>query len=313
MALFPQFTMDVSSAAGECGKAVDFLDSTSLTPPAAAPLNSRFLACDGSQSVYQLSVGASQPYSATLTDLGAGGARKDLSGGAATAYKLTRPAAQLVAAPQTVSVLANGIVNGASLVPGVAPGGLIAIFGSGLAAPGASTVVQINGETAALVSSAPFQLLAVAPIDLAPGTYPLSVQSPWGSVQQTVTLQANAPAILLLPGAGGAGSPAYGLVMNPDGSVNSPVNPVQRGQAVTIYCTGLGAVDGATPPNAISPVTAILNNIQMQPSSAGSTAGSPGVYQVTLLIPVATPPGIDLPLLLQQPGGNSNTVFVAVQ
>ena len=169
------------------------------------------------------------------------------------------------------------------------------------------------GKPAPPVSATPFELLDCAPIDLAPGTYPLNVQSPWGSVQQTVTLQANAPAILLLPGSGSAGSPAYGQVMNPDGSVNSPTNPVQRGQAVTIYCTGLGAVDGATPPNAISPVTAVLNNIQMQPAYAGPTAASAGVYQVSLLIPVATPPGIDLPLLLQQPGGNSNTVFVAIQ
>ena len=321
MALLGQFTMDVSSANGECGLAIDFLDSTTTAPPAAAPLDSRFLACDGSQQVYQLSLGASQPYSASVTDLGAGGARKDLSGASATAYKLTRPAAQLVVAAQTVTILANGIVNGASLVPGVAPGGLMAIFGSGLAAPGATTTIQISGETAAPLSTAPFQLVAVAPIDLAPGTYPLNVQSPWGSAQQTITLQATAPAILLLPGSGGVGSTAYGLVMNPDGSVNSPLNPVTRGQAITIYCTGLGAVDGSTPPNAIAAVAAILNSIQMSPSYAGPTAGSPGVYQVTLSIPVATPPGIDLPLLLQQPGGNvvsssstnSNTVYVAVQ
>ena len=150
----------------------------------------------------------------------------------------------------------------------------MAIFGSGLAAPGGTTVVQVNGETAPPVSTAPFELMVQAPIDLAPGIYPLSVQSPWGNVQQTVTLQANAPAILLLPGSGSTGSPAYGLVMNQDGSVNSPVNPAQRGQTLTIYCTGLGAVDGATPANAISPVAAILNNIQMQPTYAGPTTGS---------------------------------------
>ena len=150
-ALLQQLTMDVSSAVGECGKTLDLLDSTGIAPPAAAPLDSRFLACDGSQAVYQLSIGASQSYSATLTDLAPKGARKDLSaaGGGATAYKLTRPVAQLVVAPQNVSILANGIVNGGSLAPGIAPGGLMAIFGGGLAAPSATTVIQVNGEASA--------------------------------------------------------------------------------------------------------------------------------------------------------------------
>jgi hypothetical protein len=34
---------------------------------------------------------------------------------------------------------------------------------------------------------------------------------------------------------------------------------------------------------------------------------------VNLAIPAATPPGVDVPLFLRQSGGDSNTVFVAVQ
>jgi uncharacterized protein (TIGR03437 family) len=67
----------------------------------------------------------------------------------------------------------------------------------------------------------------------------------------------------------------------------------------------LGAVE--------TPVTVILNNVEIEPSFAGLVPGEVGIYQVIVTIPLATPPGIDLPLSLRQAGGDSNTVFVAVQ
>ena len=95
--------------------------------------------------------------------------------------------------------------------------------------------------------------------------------------------------------------------------MNSPTTPAQRGKMLTIYCTGLGAVDGATPANVQTPVSGILNGAPIDAMFAGLTPGFIGLYQVDLLVPPATPPGIDLPLLLRQPGGDSNTVFVAIQ
>jgi uncharacterized protein (TIGR03437 family) len=69
---------------------------------------------------------------------------------------------------------------------------------------------------------------------------------------------------------------------------------------------------------ALSPVVVLLNNVEIEPSFAGlvpvsGLAAEVGLYQVDVTIPLATPPGIDLPLLLRQSGGDSNTVFVAVQ
>ena len=126
-------------------------------------------------------------------------------------------------------------------------------------------------------------------------------------------MQATAPAILLSSNNITVGSPAYGMVVNQDGSINSPTNPTQRGQTLTIYCTGLGAVDGATPANVQTPVSGILNGVPIDASYAGPTPGFIGLYQVALPVPSALPPGIDLPLLLRQPGSDSNTVFVAIQ
>jgi uncharacterized protein (TIGR03437 family) len=53
--------------------------------------------------------------------------------------------------------------------------------------------------------------------------------------------------------------------------------------------------------------------VSIDPADAVLTPAFIGLYQVDLSVPAATPPGIDLPLLLRQPGGDSNTVFVAIQ
>ena len=308
-----QLSLDLAAANGACGQPIDFQDAATIVPASTAPLISRFRYCDGKQPVYQLTLGEPQAWRASLTDLAAGGRRADLIGGSIIAYKVTRPAAQLVLGPQDVTVAANGVLNGASFVPGIAPGGLMAIFGSGLAGPGGDTAVQVNGEAAALVSTTPFQIMAQVPPDLAAGSYSLNIQSPFRSTQVAVQVAATAPAILLSSNNINAGSPAYGLVVSQDGSMNSPTNPAQRGKTLTIYCTGLGAVDGATPANVQTPVSGILNGAPIDAMFAGLTPGFIGLYQADLQVPPATPPGIDLPLLLRQPGGDSNTVFVAIQ
>ncbi len=313
--LIQQLSFDITSLAGSCGKSADFGDQATLVPATAAPLVSLFRYCDGAQSVYQVSLAAPQSYRATLTDLALDGAQTNVSGqGPAVAYQASRPAGKLVVGPQGVAITAGGIVNAATFTqsPGVAPGGLMAIFGAGLSGPAGGTAVQINGETAALLSQSPFQINVQVPGDLAPGTYPITVQSSYGSAQQTVQAQANAPAIFVLSG-GTGGLPAYGAVVNQDGSLNGPASPGQRGQVLVIYCTGLGAVDGATPANATASVSGVLNGVPMPAAFAGPTPGFVGLYQVNLPIPVATPPGIDLPFLLRQSGGDSNTVNVAIQ
>lgn len=62
-----------------------------------------------------------------------------------------------------------------------------------------------------------------------------------------------------------------------------------------------------------TPVTVILNKVEIQPTFAGLNTENIGLYQVNVTVPAALPPGIDLPLILRQAGGDSNTVFVAIQ
>src|SRR5260370_35134562 len=113
--------------------------------------------------------------------------------------------------------------------------------------------------------------MAQVPTDLAPGTYPVRVQSPYGASQLAVEVRANAPAIFLTSG---SLTPARGLVDNQDGPSNTPRNPGVRGKALTIYCTGLGAVtrrESTLVPH--EPDPAVLNTPDFEPSFAGPTPG----------------------------------------
>jgi uncharacterized protein (TIGR03437 family) len=296
----------VSSLAGTCGRALDLPDAAvpAAGSLAALPPVSRFVVCDGDQSSYQVSVGAAQPYRVTVTDFAAGGAAVDLSGNAAAVYKFTRPALQLVVAPQDLAFAASAVVNGATFTSGISPGGLFSVFGAGLS----NATATFDGQPAKVLLSSAFQMNAQVPPDLAPGSHTLTITSPQGAMQQTVEVRETAPAIFLL------GSQDDGAVVNQDGKINSPLSPIRRGQVVVIYCTGLGATETRNRLDYVkNPVTAALNGQELPVTFAGLTPGYTGLYQVNLTVPATAPPGLDLPLQLRQPGAESNTVLVSLQ
>ena len=309
-ALLQNLTLQVNSVAGACGQPLDFTDAidASAALPATPQRVSRFVYCDGSQALYQVDVGTTQPYRASLTDFAKGGTSTDLSGSAPASYQASRPGQWLVLAPQDLALLSSGVVNGASFTPGIAPGGIFTIFGSGLSAAGSASTVTINGESAQVLLATPFQINAQVPSDLAPASYTMQVQSPFGSATQQVAVSNTAPAIFL------QGSATQGAIFNQDGTVNSDTNPAVRGQSVVIYCTGLGAVtQQGTLSVATTPVTVVLPGSTLTPSFAGLTPGSVGVYQVNLTLPGGMPPGLDLPMNLSQDGATSNSVAFSVQ
>jgi len=133
----------------------------------------------------------------------------------------------------------------------------------------------------------------------------------YGASEQLVEVRATAPAIYLVSN---DLTRSRGVITNQDGTVNAPLTPGKRGQTLTIYCTGLGAVSPQGDLFAAqAPLTVVLNKVEIQPTFAGLVPTEIALYQVKLTIPEATPPGIDLPVLLRQAGGDSNTAFVAVQ
>jgi uncharacterized protein (TIGR03437 family) len=311
-ALMHNFTLSAASAAGSCGPTADFVDSvdSSGNTPQNGPQVSRFEICDGLQPAYQIDVGASQSFSAFVTDLASGGPSFDLSGSAPASYSATRPQLSLTIAPQTAAFTAAGVVNAATFTSGIAPGGLISIFGTGLASAGGSgATVDFDGAPSTVIFATPFQVNAEAPPSITPGAHVLRVRSPFGSATQTVSVSAVAPAIFLL------GDGVTAAVENQDYSINSLSNPLSRGQTLIIYCTGLGAVaaDQSGLSRTTAPVTAIVNGVELPAAYAGLTPGFTGLYQVNVPIPAATPPGSGVSLTLKQGGQLSNTVNISLQ
>ncbi|MBI3470987.1 MAG: hypothetical protein HY013_06500, partial [Candidatus Solibacter usitatus] len=289
--------LDVDSAGGSCGRTVDLPD---VAPPAVG----RFRYCDGAQAAYQLTIGGGQTYKVAATDFAQGGRAAELAGGGVSAYRATRPGIQLQLGPQEVSFTAGSVVNAATLQPGIAPNGLMVVFGNGLASPDAETTVELGGVTATVVTKSPFQVTAVAPPGLPPGTYPLRIRSAFGVAEQQVEVRDVAPAIFMVA----AEQPA---VANQDGRLNTHLTPVRRGQALVIYATGLGAVtQSGSLAQTQTPVSAVLGGMELPVAFAGLAPGLPGVYQVNLVTPAQTPPGLKASLLLRQGAVDSNTVFV---
>jgi uncharacterized protein (TIGR03437 family) len=117
-----------------------------------------------------------------------------------------------------------------------------------------------------------------------------------------------APAVFLV------GSPPVGALVDPSGALNGPQAPIQRGQVLLIYATGLGAtVQQGQYSVASVPVTVLLNGVELQVQYAGLAPGYPGLNQINLAIPATTPPGSGISLSLKQSGQVSNAVSVAIQ
>jgi uncharacterized protein (TIGR03437 family) len=218
-----------------------------------------------------------------------------------------RNGTQWVIAPLQASIGAGGVVNAASSTTDVAPGGIISIYGGGFVRSGFDTVVQINGETALVLAALPFQINAQIPLDIGPGAAMLSVNTGNGNAQQSVTVASVAPAIFSI-------SPTQAAITNLDNSLNSPSNPALRGSAIVVYCTGLGPVSPSGQLSVAStPVMVVLGGAELPAAFAGLTPGLIGLYQVNVLLPTATPPGLYLPIYLKQASAVSNTVTVALQ
>ncbi len=308
--LLQSLATDITSATGACGQPLELFDSVDSAgnPPAAGPLLSRFSVCDGAQAAYRIQIGTGQPFRAQLTDLAPGGSLTDLSGSAPATYQATRPKFYLELVPQSVNFAAAAVVNGATFAPGIAPGGVVSIFGTGLSDTGKSTTVDMDGTAMSLLFATPFQINAVVPLTMAPGLHNIHVQSMYGSSQQSVTVTAVAPGIFLI------GNPPAGAITDQNFNLVGPSNPLPRGQSLVIFATGLGAVTQSGPLSRTSaPVTVLLNGSELPADFAGLAPGYLGLYQVNVTVPASTPPGLGIPLTLKVGGQQSNSVFVALQ
>ena len=257
------------------------------------------------------------------------------------------------------AILSGGIVNAASFaaVNGVgspvAPGSLVAIFTSTLAAQAGSfttsslppsldgITVTFGGVTAPMVqvvptgaypfvsAQVPFEVLAAGQNS---ATVPvvINVNGVPSAVAQT-PIVASSPGIFTIPPTGQGNAVLVNLadysIAAPSGSIPGlTAHPIPRGQSAFFYVTGLGAMTppvsdgtGTCPaPTGLCPAnaqpTVFVGGVATQ-ASAVQAPGFPGVFQINITIPQTTQTGTSVPLIVKSADGTvtSNIATIAVQ
>jgi uncharacterized protein (TIGR03437 family) len=218
-------------------------------------------------------------------------------------------------------------VDGADLTPrpAVAPGELITFFAaSGLGAPAptvavpasgkyptsvAGTQVLFDGIPAPLLYTASDQINAVAPYEIAGRSATvITVLQDGIPVQKRVSAVVPRAPTFLMPGGSFpttcsisgnnfGGTPIVGgVILNPDGTLNSCSTPAHGGDVLEMYVTGLGAVSTA-PPNGVvtaDPPPAFPLPIRVQingtdapfESLTGAAGWISGVWKLRVKVPV---------------------------
>jgi uncharacterized protein (TIGR03437 family) len=230
------------------------------------------------------------------------------------------PVTLLIAAPlPTLTSLLNG---GSLQVTPVAPGEIISIFGQGLG-PAAGTTLNLTPDglvantlsgTRVLFDGAPGPLLyaqsgqinAVVPYSISgKQTVQIVVEFEGSdSAPANVLVAPAAPAIFTLDQSGHG----PGAILNQDTSVNSDLNPADRGSIVTLYASGAGllvpaAQDGVVTTELASatlPVAVLVDGQNTDITYAGAAPGLvSGVLQVNFRLPLQATTGKAVGVLLK--------------
>jgi uncharacterized protein (TIGR03437 family) len=238
---------------------------------------------------------------------------------AVTVYGLLSPSGGDTLVP-SISTVANAA---SYFQDAVSPGEIVAIFGSNLgpstpaglhvsdsgtvATNLADTQVLFDGVASPIIFASDGQIDAIVPFGIAPDTTQVQVQYQ-GQASAFFPLNVAPSAIgVFSTDSSGAGA---AVVLNQDGSLNSPNNAAAPGSVITLWATGAGqlsppGIDGAVVDAASLPVTAlpVLAQIGGQDAAVLYSGGAPGlvegVIQVNLRIPAASPAGDALPLVLR--------------
>lgn len=195
----------------------------------------------------------------------------------------------------------GGVVSAADVRATLAPGGLFSVFGANLASGIATTSevqwpttlsgvqVLMNGQPVPINFVSPGQINGQTPFELGPGEVEVTVTLDGGtSAPRTAAVQAAAPGIF-----------QYGVnravVQNSNGSVNAANNPARAGEAITIYLTGIGALDNAVATGAAAPGEPLsrasataritVGGVDAQVLFVGLTPGFVGLAQANIVVP----------------------------
>ncbi len=227
------------------------------------------------------------------------------------------------AGPLTLpGVRTDGVLEAAGFSPGwpLAPGGIVSIFGSGLAAEDnvATTLplprelggvrVRVGDEYAPLFYAGPTQINAQVPYSARPGESISIVVEANGqfSAPQSFLVLPVRPGIFL----------ANGTIAALDGEsrVITSANPARIGGVLQIFAAGLEqtsppAETGAAAPASSTlgfPLEVSIGGENVPVTYQGLAPGLVGVYQINVLLPGSIPVGDEVPVVITQNGMTSN-------
>ncbi len=241
----------------------------------------------------------------------------------------------------TPALSTGGLVDGAAFAPVVAPGEIVALFGTDLGGDPASAATvplpsdiehstvkvtqTVSGTTtttaAPLFYSSAGQISLQLPFTLTAGVATQIFSAVAGEPSNTfsfVPVDA-APQIFAAPsGSGTIGIIVHGLT----GALVTAASPAASGEVVAIYCTGLGAVTPAvnsgqpSPSNPLSltasATTATVGGLPASVQFSGLSPGSVGLYQVNAVVPTGLSSGAQQ-VTISVAGATSKAVTTYIQ
>ncbi len=248
-----------------------------------------------------------------------------LSAFGATASDAATPAAHeiftrksvVTAAPKKIQTIGNAVVvNAASYLPGISPGGLVTIFGqnlsnvSGVVLAGTDPLpqslegveVRINGRVAPVYGVAyaggQDQISVQVPYstEIGPGAAEVQVYNNGALVADLLTDSfVEDPGIFIYDG-------TYAVAVRyQDGSLIGPNNPAHPGDIVIVYTTGLGPLNQVLPDGYGAPSNPLaytqqpfqidINGEPAQVLFSGLGPGYVGLYQLNIVLPNDLPAG----------------------
>ena len=220
------------------------------------------------------------------------------------------------------AIFPNGVVGAAGFTPRqpLAPGGIVAIFGSGFTSAihpalqvplprqlgGVS--VRIGTEDVPLYSVYPGQINAQVPYTAQSGNSVSVVVNAVGKL----TAAQNYPIASVQPGIFVEGT--ISAVLDGQSRPITAANPALRGDTLQIFTSGLGETDppgqtGQAPPSfsrVLMPVTVRIGGVQAAVVFQGLAPCCVGVYQVNAVLPSTVMPGDAVLIEIEQNGILSN-------
>jgi uncharacterized protein (TIGR03437 family) len=245
----------------------------------------------------------------------------------------------LSAAPSGPFIASGGVVNGASFLPGIAPGTWITIQGANLSATTRSWTgadfsgsnlptqldgvsVTIDGKAAYVYFISPTQLNVLSPDDATQGAVPVQV-----TTAQVMSNVVNAietalsPALFTFSHQGGK----YAAAVRADGTYIGPPNlisgvvtvPATPGDILLLFGTGFGPTTPPSPIGQLINPALLANQVTVQIGGVAANtqfAGivTPGLYQFNVVVPNV--PNGDNAVSLEVSGSSTQpNVFMTIQ